>query len=251
MKQRRIMIADIGDAFATLCADILRKNGYWVVTRPQTEEALLQCFRTEHPDDFIFNVSEITMDIVGFIRRISSVSDNRFTVFFANELPFLERKLTSLGVTCLLQPDDTETLTELLQNHCMIYGKQPQQERTAIELKREITALLHSCQVPIRVRGFQYLRSAILINSQRTFPNDSCIMTIYDAVAGEYAIPPARVERAIRTAIDIAWQEMNKSGSRKPFSYLPLPCFPNHKPTNSEFVALASDWIRLRSADSI
>ncbi|MBR6420702.1 MAG: sporulation initiation factor Spo0A C-terminal domain-containing protein [Oscillospiraceae bacterium] len=245
-KQTRVLVADIGDAFATVSADLLRKLGIWAFTRPQTPDDLMQGIRTEHPDRIIFNFSAVTMDIQSFIRQLSSVSDIRCIAFLGSGNPYLERMLTALKIPCLLQPDDLDQLSELLGGLCGAETQPDAALQPAEASLLDVTALLHDCSIPVHMNGFHYLRSAILYRSSS--PDRNKITQIYSAVASEYAVTAKQVERSIRNAINQAWAWRENNRDNSIYSLCRCANIPEHKPTNSEFVALASDWLRLKAA---
>lgn len=249
-RQPRVLVADIGDAFATLCADYLRKRGFWVITRQQKADAMLQAFRSEHPDEIIFNLTAMTMDVPAFIRRITAVSEVHCIAFCMDENPYLARTLSELHTVCLIQPDDPENLYELLDTFCCPQSADDRKSQNDAETMLDITTLLHSCCIPVHLHGFHYLRSAILMSSSRDRLDARSITAVYNDVAAEFRVSPSQVERGIRNAIGQAWQDWKQSKNQSPYSVMNLAHLPQHKPTNSEFVAFAADWIRLRNSAS-
>lgn len=249
-RQTRVLVADIGDAFATVCADLLRKHGIWAFTRPQMPDELMQGIRTEHPDRIIFNFAAVTMDIPSFIRQITAISDIRCVAFLGSGNPYLERMLTAMNIPCLLQPDDLDQLSDLLGGLCGAETLPEAALQPAEASLLDVTALLHDCSIPVHMNGFHYLRSAILLSISGITPDRSKITKVYNAVAEEYAVTPKQVERSIRNAINQAWAWRENCCEKGIYSLCRLANIPTHKPTNSEFVALASDWLRLKAAQN-
>ena len=117
----------------------------------------------------------------------------------------------------------------------------PVRKRKPMEV--EVTALLHDMGVPAHVKGYQYLRDAILM-----ILNDQQLLTaitkdLYPKIAEKYNTTPSRVERAIRHAIELAWDRGNVDLMTEYFGY--TINFERGKPTNAEFIAMVSDRIRL------
>ena len=109
-------------------------------------------------------------------------------------------------------------------------------------LELDVTALLHAAGVPPRLQCFHFLRSAI-IQFFRTPPSTRVTMqTIYPMIAAEYNCTPASVERSIRLAITQAWEQHGR-GTHADFQF---PAGETRRLTNSEFVSLATDWLRLK-----
>ena len=107
----------------------------------------------------------------------------------------------------------------------------------AYDLETKVTNILHEIGVPAHIKGYQYLRTAILM----TIDNNDVINSV--TIAKKCNTPPSRVERAIRHAIEVAWNRGKVDAIDALFGYT----VNNHKgkPTNSEFIALISDRLRL------
>ena len=107
----------------------------------------------------------------------------------------------------------------------------------------EVTALLHDMGVPAHVKGYQYLRDAILRALSDESLANNITKELYPKVAAKYNTSPDRVERAIRHAIELAWVRGNVDLMTEYFGY--TINLQKGKPTNAEFIAMVSDRIRL------
>ena len=109
------------------------------------------------------------------------------------------------------------------------------------ELERQITAFIREIGIPPHIKGYHYIRTAILLSTQSPQSINGVTKVLYPAIAEIYDTSSARVERAIRNAIEIAWSRMDTDVLNRIFG-----C-PVHKyrPTNAEFIALISDYLRL------
>lgn len=117
------------------------------------------------------------------------------------------------------------------------------EQLTRLEVK--VTEIIHEVGVPAHIKGYQYLRSSILMAVQDMDILDSITKQLYPSIAKEYATTPSRVERAIRHAIEVAWSRGNSDTMHELFGYTLQQG--KLKPTNSEFIALIADKIRLES----
>lgn len=119
----------------------------------------------------------------------------------------------------------------------------PEMSGEYLALKRHVTNVLHQLGVPAHVKGYRYLRTAIIMAVSDVNVVDAVTKELYPAVAKECKTTPARVERAIRFAIGLAWERADADVLHEYFgetvSHL------SGKPTNSEFIGLVSDNIRL------
>lgn len=119
----------------------------------------------------------------------------------------------------------------------------------AYDLDTEITTLLHEIGVPAHIRGFLYIREAIKMVYHNIEILGSITKILYLEVARKYNSTSSRVERAIRHAIEIAWIRGNIDAISDIFSY--TISYNKSKPTNSEFIAMIADRLRLIHKDEL
>jgi two-component system response regulator (stage 0 sporulation protein A) len=112
------------------------------------------------------------------------------------------------------------------------------------DMELVVTDIIHQLGVPAHIKGYHYLRTAILYSIADKNLLDSVTKLLYPTVAGIYDTTSSRVERAIRHAIEIAWDRGNVDTLNSFFGY--TVDTGKGKPTNSEFIALITDKLRLR-----
>lgn len=112
-----------------------------------------------------------------------------------------------------------------------------------LELESEITELLHEIGIPAHIKGYMYLRTAILETYLNVDFLGQITKVLYPEIAKKYATTASRVERAIRHAIEVAWNRGNIDAIDDIFGYTISAS--KAKPTNSEFIAMISDKLRL------
>lgn len=110
-------------------------------------------------------------------------------------------------------------------------------------LESDVTNIIHEIGVPAHIKGYQYLRDAIIMSVNDTEMLNSITKILYPSIAKQHKTTPSRVERAIRHAIEVAWSRGKIDTIDELFGY--TICTGKGKPTNSEFVALIADKIRL------
>jgi sporulation transcription factor Spo0A len=111
------------------------------------------------------------------------------------------------------------------------------------DLEKDVTNMIHEIGVPAHIKGYQYLREAIMMSVEDTDMLNSITKILYPSIAKKYQTTPSRVERAIRHAIEVAWSRGNMETLDSFFGY--TINIGKGKPTNSEFIALIADKIRL------
>lgn len=118
-----------------------------------------------------------------------------------------------------------------------------QAQAQAVDLKTRVTEIIHEIGVPAHIKGYQYLRSAVIKAVGDPSIINSITKELYPAIAKEFQTTPSRVERAIRHAIEVAWDRGDFDTLQYWFGY--TISISKGKPTNSEFIALVADKLIL------
>ena len=118
-----------------------------------------------------------------------------------------------------------------------------QAEKT-YDLEQDVTDIIHEIGVPAHIKGYQYLREAIMMSVKDPAMISSITKVLYPTIAKRFQTTPSRVERAIRHAIEVAWSRGRMETLDALFGYTVNTG--KGKPTNSEFIALIADRIRLK-----
>lgn len=121
---------------------------------------------------------------------------------------------------------------------------EPKKER---DLEKDVTDMIHEIGVPAHIKGYQYLREAIMMSVEDIEMLNSITKILYPTIAKRFSTTPSRVERAIRHAIEVAWSRGKMETLEALFGYTINTG--KGKPTNSEFIALIADKIRLLYRD--
>ena len=115
------------------------------------------------------------------------------------------------------------------------------------DLEKDVTDMIHEIGVPAHIKGYQYLREAIMMSVEDMDMLNSITKILYPSIAKKFDTTPSRVERAIRHAIEVAWSRGKMETLDALFGYTINTG--KGKPTNSEFIALIADKIRLLYRD--
>ena len=118
-------------------------------------------------------------------------------------------------------------------------GKKNQENLEAL-----VTNVIHEVGVPAHIKGYQYLRDAIILSVNDVEMLNSITKILYPTIAKKYQTTPSRVERAIRHAIEVAWDRGDLDTLQRFFGYTVSNT--KGKPTNSEFIALIADKLQLQ-----
>ncbi len=119
----------------------------------------------------------------------------------------------------------------------------PEKKKSEENLEALVTNIIHEVGVPAHIKGYQYLREAIMMVIKDTEVINQITKQLYPEIANKYNTTPSRVERAIRHAIEVAWGRGEQATVENIFGYTVSAA--KGKPTNSEFIAMISDKLRL------
>ena len=207
----------------------------------------------ESPDVVIIDAVMPGLDAIGLIKKIGSGSSlvrKPFFIVTASYMnDFLEQQVMQAGASYyMLRPFDTEMLADRIKALFDIDGDigEHMQARGTRQpnLEMIVTDIIHRIGVPAHIKGYHYLREAIILSVGDKEMLESVTKLLYPAVAKRFSTTPSRVERAIRHAIEIAWDRGDLDILNGFFGY--TISTGKGKPTNSEFIALITDKICLK-----
>ena len=177
----------------------------------------------------------------GDIRIAASVSDGRQALAAVEQhRPQVLQSARDAGAYALLpKPVDGASLLEHVHA-----AAAPQGVRPAPQLEAMVTAIIHEIGVPAHIKGYQYLREGIIITVQNMDVINAVTKVLYPEIAKRFGTTASRVERAIRHAIEVAWDRGDIETLQKYFGYTVNSA--KGKPTNSEFIAMIADRLQLQ-----
>jgi len=252
----KVMVAEDGNDFGASCAEILRGCGYEVNLVPKDGSEILKHFRQgEAPDVLIMDAFMPRLDALGVLKELPRLKlEKRPLVMLMSSVDNInfEQEVLSAGADYyLLKPFDVEMLAERVTQLCGL-GRAAQANIMARsngnDLEVTVSDIMHQIGVPAHIKGYQYLREAIIISTKDSEMMNSVTKVLYPTVAKAYKTTSSRVERAIRHAIEVAWDRGDVDVLSAYFGYTIQNS--RGKPTNSEFIAMISDKLRLRMKSS-
>ena len=252
----KILIADENSASRTTLKDGLMRAGYRTVDEAANgEEALMKITRL-HPDIVLMDVWLSKLDGIGVLRNCRNADwgqDQAPSIIIissvSNQNVFIQA--TEAGADlCLLKPVNMNSLCEHIQSFLSTRRKKEiavsaiKVAEPTPDIESQVTQIIHQIGVPAHIKGYQYLRTAILLTVQDSDIINSVTKVLYPSVAKKYSTTTSRVERAIRHAIEVAWDRGDVDTLNSFFGYT----IQNNrgKPTNSEFIAMIADNLRLK-----
>ena len=212
-------------------------------------EELCSRIRTEEPDVVFMDAFMTRLDAIGVMRVIKKekIKQPLFIVFSSFHSTVLEREIMNSGADYfMLKPYDIEQLCENISVLLKNGNDKPltplKIDAFGIELK--VTQILHEIGVPAHIKGYHYLRDSIMMSVEKPEIINAVTKQLYPSVAKKYQTTSSRVERAIRHAIEVAWDRGDVDVLNSYFGYTIHN--DRGKPTNSEFIAMISDKLRLQ-----
>jgi two-component system response regulator (stage 0 sporulation protein A) len=186
------------------------------------------------------------LDGISLIRRVKALGQKTsFILMSAISKHSLLMDATDAGADlCLLKPFSEESLLAHIES---LYKSTPEDGNHSVvrlDIEAQVTKIIHQIGVPAHIKGYQYLRTAILMAIDDSEIINSVTKVLYPTVAKKYRTTTSRVERAIRHAIEVAWDRGDVDTLTSYFGYT----IQNNrgKPTNSEFIAMIADNLRLK-----
>lgn len=280
MKNLNIAVADDNEAVLCMLSNIIEsEENLNLVGTAKNGEETLEVIKDKLPDVVLLDMIMPKIDGLGVMEHVRNDTAIKkqpaFIVISAVGHETMTESAFGLGADYyLMKPFDNHALLKRLRDlQLMINGSVPQNEvHTGIantnlhmvntfsgagkqsgntsdshavtgNMETDVTRIIHDIGIPAHIKGYQYLRDAIIMAVNDSEIINSITKILYPDIAKKYQTTPSRVERAIRHAIEVAWNRGNTETLNNMFGYTINTG--KGKPTNSEFIALISDKLRL------
>ncbi len=247
-KMLKAMITEDGSETSHELAGILRSNGFEVSTVIKDGTQIISKLKEgERPDVILMDGFMPRLDALGVLREMDSMRLEKRPIVMVlsstDNSRFESEVLNSGADYYFLKPYNPSMLAERVIQFASLSGSVA--EKTGVkDLEVVVSQIMHQIGVPAHIRGYQYLREAIILSVNNSEMISSVTKVLYPTVAKVFKTTPSRVERAIRHAIEVAWDRGDVDVLSSYFGYT----IQNErgKPTNSEFIAMISDNLKLR-----
>ncbi len=251
-KKLKVLIADNTTELGNTCRKILNEYGMETSLCEKDGLKLLDSVKRLKPDVVIADVFMPNLDILGVLDNLknSQMKEKPLVMAMSSyDNQRLEKETLSAGASYyFIKPFDIKNMAErihILTKHISDNTIQ-RNENTNDEgdLELMITEIIHQIGVPAHIKGYHYLRESIIMSVKNNEVINSVTKILYPTVAKKYNTTSSRVERAIRHAIEVAWDRGDVDVLNSYFGYT----IQNErgKPTNSEFIAMIAVKLRLR-----
>lgn len=258
MQKIQVLLADDNREFTQLLSEFIgEQEDMEVMAVAYNGNEVLRLFeQNEIPDVLILDIIMPHLDGLGVLEKLREMNLTpapKIIMLTAFGQENITQKAVQLGAFYyILKPFDMEVLTNRIRQ---LVGNQPSltsaisnkanivQMPKGKNLDANITTIIHEIGVPAHIKGYQYLREAITMVYNNIEILGAITKTLYPAIAEKYKTTPSRVERAIRHAIEVAWTRGNIDSISYIFGY--TVNISKSKPTNSEFIAMVADKLRI------
>jgi two-component system, response regulator, stage 0 sporulation protein A len=245
----KVAIADDNRDFADIMQECLSQQpDINLVGVAYNGEEVLTIIDDKKPDVVILDIIMPHLDGIGVLERISGMSRRpKVIMLTALGQENITQRVVELGADYyILKPFNMDVLVSRvrqLANNITTQRPAATQSIKARPLDVEVTNIIREIGIPAHIKGYQYLRDAIMMIINEIELLGAVTKVLYPMIAEKYSTTPSRVERAIRHAIEVAWSRGNMEMINRLFGYTVK--LEKGKPTNSEFMAMIADKLRM------
>ena len=246
----KVAIADDNREFVNLIQEYLTgQSDFELVGVAYNGEQILTIIEEKSPDIVILDIIMPHLDGIGVLERLNSLSGRRPKVIMLTAFgqENITQRVVELGADYyILKPFNIDVLASRIRQLATTITMQRPVVAQAIKARPvdvEVTNIIREIGIPAHIKGYQYLRDAIMMIIEEMELLGAVTKVLYPRIADKYSTTPSRVERAIRHAIEVAWGRGNMDMINRLFSYTFK--LEKGKPTNSEFMAMVADKLRL------
>ena len=255
----KIAIADDNEKMLNIMGKVLaEQNDFEVVGMATNGLEIINIIKDKQPDIVLLDIIMPQIDGLTVMEKVKTDKDvtkgPTFIVISAVGRESVTEDAFNMGATYyIMKPFDNQMLInriryvksnkKLLDNKRAALVTDNSEAVSDRSLEADITEIIHDIGIPAHIKGYQYLRDSIMLSVKDNDVINSITKILYPTIAKKYQTTSSRVERAIRHAIEVAWNRGNTDTLNGLFGY--TISNGKGKPTNSEFIALIADKIRL------
>lgn len=245
----KVLLADNSDVFGIPIANRLREHGLEVSLMAKDGKQVIAAVEKEQPDVLLMDFFMLELDAIGVLRALNALPQKPMAMVMLNyDNVALEWEVMKSGASYyFLMPFDIDEMAKRILSLYQKNRAAPLRERLSFPaegLEAQVTEVIHQIGVPAHIKGYQFLRDAVLMAIDDSSILNGITKRLYPAIAQKHATTSSRVERAIRHAIEVAWGRGDADILNIYFGHAIQD--ERGKPTNSEFIATISDKIRLQ-----
>ena len=251
--RKSVLLADASEEFRHLFAGALAEEDDIVLIGETGDgQEAVRLAREQQPDVMVMDLVLSRMDGLEVLQALAGQSPRPRVLVLSS---FARGNMAELAASCgadyyMMKPCKLSTVIERIRQMAAGSfqwdgeGESARNGTREVSLESTVTAIIHEIGVPAHIKGYQYLREAILIAVADMEVINAVTKILYPEVAKRFGTTASRVERAIRHAIEVAWDRGDLETLQKYFGYTVSNA--KGKPTNSEFIAMIADRLQLQ-----
>lgn len=247
MERKFKVLVGESDEFGKECAQEIARSGFEAVTCAKDGNKIINVLDAQNFDAILIDAFMPNADAIDVLEHIAENEGEKPLVLILSSVDSeqLEEQLMSEGADYyLLKPASARSVARKIERLSMWKSRKKNKESVNdLDIEVVISDIMRQIGVPAHIKGYQYLRTAIELSVSDTEMLSSVTKLLYPTVAKMYNTTPSRVERAIRHAIEVAWDRGDVDVLSSYFGYTIQS--QRGKPTNSEFIAMIADKLRL------
>lgn len=246
----KVAVADDNREFVGIIQEYLTgQSDFELVGVAYNGEQILSIIEEKSPDVVILDIIMPHLDGIGVLESLQALRGKRPKIIMLTAFgqESITQRVVELGADYyILKPFNMDVLASRIRQLATTITMQRPVVAQAIKAQPvdvEVTNIIREIGIPAHIKGYQYLREAIMMIITEIELLGAVTKVLYPRIAEKYATTPSRVERAIRHAIEVAWSRGNMDMINRLFGYTIK--IEKGKPTNSEFMAMVADKLRL------
>ena len=251
-KDTKILIADENNEVRNHIHERLAFSGAGLIDEVKNGDEAMKMISRQSYDIVISDLWLPSLDAASIMKRTAESGKNApsFVILTQVSTSSVLMEANRAGASlCMPKPIDYDTFSDkidmILKNRSNSSASSDKTNAAdKIDMETQVTRIIHQIGVPAHIKGYQYLRTAILMTISDNDVINSVTKVLYPSVAKKYQTTTSRVERAIRHAIEVAWDRGDVDTLNSYFGYTIQNS--RGKPTNSEFIAMIADNMRLK-----
>ena len=246
----KVLIADSSEDFCENLANVLNKTERFEISGIANDGAAAAALLKERkPDVLVMDLMLQKLDGMSLLKLAAGLEHRPAILVMSGFVTdYVAAMTASLGANYfMLKPCDFRAVADRIceiRENAASHTRQAKASRPETNIESMVTGIIHEIGVPAHIKGYQYLREAIMIAVNDMDVINAITKVLYPQVAKTFATTPSRVERAIRHAIEVAWDRGDLDTLQRFFGYTVSNT--KGKPTNSEFIALIADRLQLQ-----
>ena len=270
----KVLLVDEQSEQRNACKERLIYTGYDVVGATGNPRKALELITSERPDVVLFDIVLSPIDGIMFLKEAAALSLDKRPRFIALSSimseAIVKEAMQSGADYFMIKPCEFQVLRDRIEMLSGNYTPDPvedyqlssvgtywrdvqrnrnyvsyESEESVPDIETQVTELILQIGIPAHIKGYHFVRSAIIMAIESPDTINAITKIVYPTIAKEYQTSSSRVERAIRHAIEVAWDRGDVDTLNGIFGYSINSS--KGKPTNSEFIAMLSDKLRLKN----